>query len=221
MCSWIPLLPIQALADDASLWQTGRTPADCVRQYRAIGRLQQTKWTKEADDKLRELIQLYGQNWQTGQFHTCAPYSTLSRATRRAHLTDVARVPSSPLTVARALGPGWSANQCMERWTKAASPEIRRGPWEEKEDALLRAAVMAQPPGPNYWTRIAKRMANGRTDASCRERWTNMLDPRLLPFHVWSAEVRRTAPRRALLMWAELFADTGRVRRRRTPSCCC
>lgn len=30
---------------------------------------------------------------------------------------------------------------------------------------------------------------SGRTDAQCRERWVNKVDPRLRPFNVWSAEV--------------------------------
>jgi hypothetical protein len=37
--------------------------------------------------------------------------------------------------------------------------------------------------------RDVERQVRGRTDAQCRERWVNILDPNLLPRKIWSAEV--------------------------------
>lgn len=55
-------------------------------------------------------------------------------------------------------------------------PSIRRGKWTATEDDFLRCAVELY--GPQNWSTIQKYVP-GRTDVQCRERWVNVLDPRL------------------------------------------
>lgn len=59
-----------------------------------------------------------------------------------------------------------------------------RGKWSAEEDESLRVAVAHV--GKN-WKLVAPRVV-GRTDAQCRERWMNVLDPVLAKKRPWSAE---------------------------------
>lgn len=56
--------------------------------------------------------------------------------------------------------------------TKAKHP--RRGPWTEKEDAILRSAVAKM--GAHRWSRIAENLP-GREGKHCRNRWYHHLSP--------------------------------------------
>lgn len=71
---------------------------------------------------------------------------------------------------------GRSGQQCLHRWLKCISPEIKRGRWTPEEDASLVEAVRRH--GTSRWSTI-QTMVPGRTDVQCRERWTNILDPSL------------------------------------------
>jgi hypothetical protein len=62
--------------------------------------------------------------------------------------------------------------QCMHRWSDILKPGIRKGPWDENEDNLLRAWVEAK--GPCKWSECAATIAS-RTGKQCRERWSNAL----------------------------------------------
>ena len=81
---------------------------------------------------------------------------------------------------------GRYSNACINRWSKSLRPSITRGKWSEVEDNELRVAVAMV--GCN-WKEVAPRVS-GRTDAQCRERWTNVLDPNLVDNKKpWSQEV--------------------------------
>ncbi|BGP16479.1 hypothetical protein JCM10213v2_004481 [Rhodosporidiobolus nylandii] len=105
--------------------------------------------TPEDDERIREAVALYGENWQAVARHTS--------------LTSL---------------------QCLTRWQNTLHPSIKRGRWSAAEDDALRAAVAACG---RAWTDVALRVT-GRTDAQCRERWVNVIDPRLLDKKVWSEE---------------------------------
>lgn len=64
---------------------------------------------------------------------------------------------------------------------------MKKGKWSAEEDDALKAAVESCG---MVWKLVAPRV-KGRTDAQCRERWVNILDPKVLPQTVWSEEVRR------------------------------
>lgn len=91
----------------------------------------------------------------------------------------------SHLSFAVALLVGRPSDQCINRWNKAVKPTIRRGQWKPEEDEAVHAAVAAV--GLN-WLQIARRV-EGRTDAQCRERWVNKLDPKIKAKEKWSEEV--------------------------------
>ncbi|WAQ93152.1 hypothetical protein PtA15_18A210 [Puccinia triticina] len=78
---------------------------------------------------------------------------------------------------------GRSSNQCINRWSKTLRPDIKKGKWDPVEDEALKSAVAACG---MVWKDVAPRV-RGRTDAQCRERWCNILDPRIVVGN-WSAE---------------------------------
>ncbi|KAI8089161.1 uncharacterized protein BX664DRAFT_332323 [Halteromyces radiatus] len=71
---------------------------------------------------------------------------------------------------------GRTGQQCLQRWMKSINPAIRRSKWTAEEDAALRASVAVY--GKGNWTGVQRHLP-GRTDMQCRERWMNVLDPRL------------------------------------------
>ena len=79
---------------------------------------------------------------------------------------------------------GRTSNQCINRWTKTLKPGIKRGRWTKEEDDNLRAAVAACG---TVWKKVGLRV-RGRTDQQCRERWANVLDPRVQKKN-WTQEV--------------------------------
>lgn len=150
------------------LLQTKRTPAECLRQYRRRAG-QRKDWSTEEDNLLREGVRKFGQNWQAGAF--CFPPAPVLVLT--------------PSFIAVALLVGRHSNQCINRWTKTLRPSIKRGKWTAEEDDLLRAAHAACGPA---WKLVEARV-KGRTDAQCRERWVNILNPEILPPKIWSEVV--------------------------------
>jgi hypothetical protein len=69
-----------------------------------------------------------------------------------------------------------TGSQCLQRWTKALDPAIKRSRWAQEEDDVLKNAVEVY--GLGNWTKVQKHIP-GRTDMQCRERWVNILDPGL------------------------------------------
>lgn len=87
--------------------------------------------------------------------------------------------------VSVALHVGKTTGQCIHRWSKSVRPNIARGKWSKEEDAQLILGV--ETVGPT-WILVAP-FVGQRTDAQCRERWFNVVNPVLLPYSVWSPEV--------------------------------
>ncbi|XP_021858427.2 uncharacterized protein [Spinacia oleracea] len=70
---------------------------------------------------------------------------------------------------------GRTGTQCSNRWNKTLLPARQKvGKWSINEDKRLRVAVTLF--GHKSWHRIAQ-FVPGRTQAQCRERWVNVLDP--------------------------------------------
>ncbi|CAE6442751.1 unnamed protein product [Rhizoctonia solani] len=109
-------------------------------------------WSEEEDRFLLEGIQRHGMgNWPEVALHLNA-----AMAGKPNH---VARTP----------------NQCSFRYSKSLCPTIKKGKWTKEEDEALRKGVAAFG---RTWTKVQE-YVQGRTDAQCRERWSNMLDPSL------------------------------------------
>ncbi|KAG9127351.1 Myb-like DNA-binding domain protein [Ceratobasidium sp. 392] len=120
-------------------------------------------WTKEEDKHLLEGVQRHGmRSWPEVALHLNSVMSGT--------LGYIARTP----------------NQCSFRYSKSLCPTIKKGRWSAEEDEALRKGVAAFG---RTWIKVQE-YVEGRTDAQCRERWSNMLDPSLKT-GPWEAEEDR------------------------------
>ncbi|XP_002967686.2 myb-like protein L isoform X1 [Selaginella moellendorffii] len=78
---------------------------------------------------------------------------------------------------------GRTGQQAMHRWKEVLRGK-KRGRWSLEEDKRLKCAVMVC--GPHQWKSVAAHVP-GRSETQCRERWRNVLDPKL-SFDMWSPE---------------------------------
>ncbi|KNE94200.1 hypothetical protein PSTG_12428 [Puccinia striiformis f. sp. tritici PST-78] len=71
---------------------------------------------------------------------------------------------------------GRSSNECINQWSKTLRPDIKKGKWDPIKDEALKSAVTACG---MVWKDVAPCL-RGRTDTWCRERWCNILNPRIV-----------------------------------------
>ena len=69
-------------------------------------------------------------------------------------------------TVARNVSEDATSSQCQNRYTRTVDPNIKRGPWTEEEDVLLRNAVSVFG---RSWMEVCI-WVPGRNNEQCRER---------------------------------------------------
>ncbi|KAG0002178.1 hypothetical protein BGZ80_004723 [Entomortierella chlamydospora] len=79
--------------------------------------------------------------------------------------------------------PGRTNKNCRKRWFHSLDPKLKKGPWTEEEDHLLRTGVQMFK---GQWSKIAERIP-GRTDDQCAKRWREGLDP-LIDRAAWTRE---------------------------------
>eukprot|EP00981_Chlorochromonas_danica_P006923 scaffold1504_cov172-Ochromonas_danica.AAC.11 len=70
------------------------------------------------------------------------------------------------------------------RWVSALRPDLKKGPWSSEEDAKL--VELVKQFGSSSWPKIASHM-DGRSAASCSQRWRHSLDPALVRLS-WSPD---------------------------------
>lgn len=156
---------------------TGRTAADCVRQYRNTT-FTQHDFSPADDQRLMDLIAEHAMDWQKSKSHVAASAVYILTA-------DVIFLFLLPLLVAVGRLMGLAASQVSYRYTHSLIPTKTKGQFSEKEDSLLRAAVTAF--GTKSWTKVATQVP-GRTGSQCRDRWRDYLDPDLRPARQWEEE---------------------------------
>ena len=79
---------------------------------------------------------------------------------------------------------GKSAKQCHERWIRYLKPGVRKGQWQDHEDAIVIEAVTTSEEQPfTRWSELAQRLP-GRVGKQIRDRWVNHLNPAInhMPF---------------------------------------
>ncbi|KAF9209220.1 hypothetical protein BGZ49_005674 [Haplosporangium sp. Z 27] len=79
--------------------------------------------------------------------------------------------------------PGRTNKNCRKRWFHSLDPKLKKGPWTEEEDLLLKSGVQMFK---GQWSKIAERIP-GRTDDQCAKRWREGLDP-LIDRAAWTRE---------------------------------
>lgn len=67
--------------------------------------------------------------------------------------------------------------QCLHRWTKILKPGLVKGPWTSEEDHILINWVKTH--GQTEF-HTCNNVIPGRTSKQCRERWFNVLNPKVL-----------------------------------------
>lgn len=102
-------------------------------------------------------------------------------------LTDVMKKYKNPRDwepIAKDHGRGKSAKECHERWIRYLKPGVRKGQWQDHEDAIVVEAVTTSSEQPfTRWSDLAQRLP-GRVGKQIRDRWVNHLNPNInhLPF---------------------------------------
>ncbi|KNZ48297.1 hypothetical protein VP01_576g6 [Puccinia sorghi] len=142
---------------------TGRTPSECVKQFRIVTQ-EKREWTETDDLLLKEGVSTYGQNWQAGR------KSNKFRSNKNNNKRKERKKERK--------------KEKIDDWIKTLRPDIKKGKWDPVEDEALKSAVAACG---MVWKDVAPRV-RGRTDAQCRERWCNILDPRIVVGN-WTPEV--------------------------------
>jgi len=80
-------------------------------------------------------------------------------------------------TIAKECGQGKISKECHERWSRFLKPCVRKGQWEDYEDAIIVEAVTASIDKPfSSWFALAHRLP-GRVGKQIRNRWVNHLNP--------------------------------------------
>jgi len=87
------------------------------------------------------------------------------------------------LRISQSMGPR-SSSECQNRWNFHLKQTVKKGGWTQEEDALLKKWISEN--GPNDWTRCSE-LITGRNGKQCRERWVNILYPRVMTGD-WSIE---------------------------------
>ncbi|KAI3921949.1 hypothetical protein MKX01_005638 [Papaver californicum] len=183
----------------ASTYVTGRSGAECEQRWLNVEDplINHSPWTKNEDKKLLCILQQGGiYNWinisiTLGTNRT--PFQCLARFQRSLNANimkrDWTKEDDGQLrTAVEAFGEnnwqliafhmeGRTGTQCSNRWLKTLNPARKRvGRWTVEEDKRLKVAVLLS--GAKTWQKIAQ-FIPGRTQAQCRERWVNCLDPSL------------------------------------------
>lgn len=103
---------------------------------------------------------------------------------RLAHVMKKYKSPREWDPIAREHGRGKTARECHERWIRYLKPGVRKGQWQDHEDAIVVEAVGNSTEQPfTRWSDLAQRLP-GRVGKQIRDRWVNHLNPAInhMPF---------------------------------------
>lgn len=216
-----------------------RSPMDCKIHWTQVmhPQINKKKFTKEEDQRLLALANEHkGHNWQSiavalGTGRT--PAQCMQRYQRSLN-TNIMRGKWTKqedrelIEAVRVCGnKNWqqvahclkdrTGQQCLHRWQKTLSPDIRKGRWSPLEDMMLTLSVKAY--GENLsWVKVQTQIP-GRTDVQCRERWVNILNPGL-NVGPWTEEEDEKLRQHVEAHGAGKWAEIARILRPRTDNQC-
>ncbi|GAA6028142.1 hypothetical protein JCM8097_006877 [Rhodosporidiobolus ruineniae] len=188
-----------------------RTPAACRIQWTQrdhpslLPAEERENWSAEEKKKLREAVRKHGEKGWGKVAEAVGNGRTPLDCVRQHRRDEGAPKPPKKLAIEvkeedenireaiQLYGEDWQAvakhtslspTYCLTRWSTFLHPTLRRGRWTTAEDAALRRAIATCG---RHWVGVA-RLVPGRSDAQCRERWSEQLDPRLLDKKEWTEE---------------------------------
>ncbi|KAK9063071.1 hypothetical protein SSX86_016941 [Deinandra increscens subsp. villosa] len=191
----------------ASIYVKGRSAPECESRWRNCDdpSINHGDWTSNEDKKLLYIVSNRGiSNWieiamelKTNR----TPFQCLSRFQRSLNASIIKNewTPPEDEELRKAVAEygetnwqlvastleGRTGTQCSNRWKKSLNPLRERvGRWDPDEDKHLKIAARLF--GAKNWNKLAK-FVPGRTEAQCRERWVNCLDP-CLNMNVWTED---------------------------------
>lgn len=149
------------------------------------------KWTKEEDIILQEAIDKYGsKNWKV--ISELVPGRSSVQCLHRWSKILKPGLVKGPWSVeqdrkllewinsegskhwnqcAEFVG-GRTGKQCRERWFNTLNPQIKKGEWSPEEDFIIFETYRTFG---SQWTKIAKKLSNGRTENSIKNRFYSTL----------------------------------------------
>ncbi|KAL3149312.1 hypothetical protein ABBQ32_002120 [Trebouxia sp. C0010 RCD-2024] len=183
--------------DVAEVLGTGRTAQACLLQVKRRDQLTQGKgpFTEEEQQRIREGISLYGQNWTEIASHVGGGRDRQQVMHHYKNVMDVTRkgrwLPEEDRQLCQAVSIvgerkqnkwssvaervyGRSQTQCRERWCNVLDPTVKTGtPWTKNEVAILKelSCENQKPDGSIKWAAVASHLP-GRTDSEvARQYW--------------------------------------------------
>jgi len=100
--------------------------------------------------------------------------------------------------------------QCAQHWKRVLSPEIRKGPWDEDEEALLFRMVNQHG---SSWKKIAKKISR-RTDIQCRYQYLKARQSRQVKWTVREddALAKKVVEMFDKIMWLEVADHMAKLK---------
>lgn len=183
----------------AAKLDTGRPAVACMMHYKVIEQRSrgQGRFQPDEEQRIQEAVRLYGPNWGEVASHcgggrsrqqVMHHYKNSMKPSRKGKwlpeeddllLQALAVVGKKKInrwsSVAEMVGSRGQI-QCRERYCNVLDPELKSGPWSDKEVALLKAAVVVhtREDGSVKWAAVAAELP-GRTDNEVARQHTKMV----------------------------------------------